>query len=161
MPKNLTLLGNGVFENCNAEIIFPASLKCIPIMGDNAVTKVTIPEGVKMISEEAFAYCSNFTEITLPSTITNIERSAFFNTPITEFIYPQNIDNIPASAFGGTKLTEFSVPDNVKEIDDGAFYNCTDLKKITIPEFVTYIGNDVFKNCRNLVIYGKLSLIHI
>ena len=36
-----------------------------------------------------------------------------------------------------------------------AFYNCTDLKKITIPEFVTYIGNDVFKNCRNLVIYGK------
>lgn len=155
LPKNLTLLGNGVFENCNAEIIFPASLKCIPIMGDNAVTKVTIPEGVKMISEEAFAYCSNFTEITLPSTITNIERSAFFNTPITEFIYPQNIDNIPASAFGGTKLTEFSVPDNVKEIDDGAFYNCTDLKKITIPEFVTYIGNDVFKNCRNLVIYGK------
>ena len=155
LPKNLTLLGNGVFENCNAEIIFPASLKCIPIMGDNAVTKVTIPKGVKIIGEEAFAYCSNFTEITLPSTITNIERSAFFNTPITEFVYPQNIDNIPASAFGGTKLTEFSVPDNVKEIDDGAFYNCTDLKKIKIPEFVTYIGTDVFKNCRNLVIYGK------
>lgn len=155
LPKKLTSLGNGAFEYCNAEIIFPASLKYIPIMGDNAVTKVTIPEGVKMIGEEAFAYCSNFTEITLPSTITNIERSAFFNTPITEFVYPQNIDNIPASAFGGTKLTEFSVPDNVKEIDDGAFYNCTDLKKITIPEFVTYIGNDVFKNCRNLVIYGK------
>ena len=155
LPKKLTSLGNGAFEYCNAEIIFPASLKYIPIMGANAVTKVTIPEGVKMIGEEAFAYCSNFTEITLPSTITNIERSAFFNTPITEFVYPQNIDNIPASAFGGTKLTEFSVPDNVKEIDDGAFYNCTDLKKITIPEFVTYIGNDVFKNCRNLVIYGK------
>ena len=155
LPKNLTLLGNGVFENCNAEIIFPASLKCIPIMGDNAVTKVNIPEGVKIIGEDAFWACSNLKEITLPSTITNIERSAFFNTPITEFVYPQNIDNIPASAFGGTKLTEFSVPDNVKEIDDGAFYNCTDLKKITIPEFVTYIGNDVFKNCRNLVIYGK------
>ena len=155
LPKNLTLLGNGVFENCNAEIIFPASLKCIPIMGDNAVTKVNIPEGVKIIGEDAFWACSNLKEITLPSTITSIESGAFFNTPITEFVYPQNIDNIPASAFGGTKLTEFSVPDNVKEIDDGAFYNCTDLKKITIPEFVTYIGNDVFKNCRNLVIYGK------
>lgn len=155
LPKNLTLLGDGVFEKCNAEIIFPASLKYIPIMGDNAVTKVTIPEGVETIGEEAFAYCSNFTEITLPSTITNVERSAFFNTPITKFIYPQNIDNIPASAFYGTKLKEFSVPDNVTEIDDCAFYNCTDLKKITIPEFVTYIGNDVFKDCRNLVIYGK------
>ena len=42
LPKNLTLLGDGVFEKCNAEIIFPASLKCIPIMGDNAVTKVTL-----------------------------------------------------------------------------------------------------------------------
>jgi len=155
LPKKLISLGNGAFEYCNAEIIFPASLKYIPIMGDNAVTKVTIPEGVKMIGEEAFAYCSNFTEITLPSTITNIERSAFFNTPITEFVYPQNIDNIPANAFYGTKLKEFSVPDNVTEIDDCAFYDCTDLKKITIPEFVTYIGNDVFKNCRNLVIYGK------
>lgn len=155
LPKKLTSLGNGAFEYCNAEIIFPASLKYIPIMGDNAVTKVTIPEGVETIGEEAFAYCSNFTEITLPSTITNIERSAFFNTPITEFIYPQNIDNIPASVFYGTKLKEFSVPDNVTEIDDCAFYDCTDLKKITIPEFVTYIGNDVFKNCRNLVIYGK------
>ena len=155
LPKNLTLLGNGVFENCNAEIIFPASLKCIPIMGDNAVTKVNIPEGVKIIGEDAFWACSNLKEITLPSTITNIERSAFFNTPITEFVYPQNIDNIPANAFYGTKLKEFSVPDNVTEIDDCAFYDCTDLKKITIPEFVTYIGNDVFKNCRNLVIYGK------
>ena len=155
LPKNLTLLGNGVFENCNAEIIFPASLKCIPIMGDNAVTKVNIPEGVKIIGEDAFWACSNLKEITLPSTITSIESGAFFNTSISGFNYPQNIDNIPASAFGGTKLTEFSVPDNVKEIDDGAFYNCTDLKKITIPEFVTYIGNDVFKDCRNLVIYGK------
>ena len=155
LPKNLTLLGNGVFENCNAEIIFPASLKCIPIMGDNAVTKVNIPEGVKIIGEDAFWACSNLKEITLPSTITSIESGAFFNTSISGFNYPQNIDNIPASAFYGTKLKEFSVPDNVTEIDDCAFYNCTDLKKITIPEFVTYIGNDVFKDCRNLVIYGK------
>ena len=155
LPKNLTLLGNDVFEYCNAEITFPSSLERIPELGMNAVRKVNIPEGVKIIGEDAFWACSNLKEITLPSTITSIESGAFFNTSISGFNYPQNIDNIPASAFGGTKLTEFSVPDNVKEIDDGAFYNCTDLKKITIPEFVTYIGNDVFKDCRNLVIYGK------
>ena len=150
MPNKLTSLGNGAFEYCNAEIIFPASLKYIPIMGDNAVTKVTIPEGVKMIGEEAFAYCSNFTEITLPSTITNIERSAFFNTPITEFVYPQNIDNIPASAFGGTKLTEFSVPDNVKEIDDGAFYKNDNIKSIYLPDSVKKIGDEAFGDMKNL-----------
>ena len=154
LPKNLTLLGNGVFENCNAEIIFPASLKCIPIMGDNAVTKVNIPEGVKIIGEDAFWACSNLKEITLPSTITSIESGAFFNTSISGFNYPQNIDSIPINAFCGTKLTEFSVPPKVTEINDDAFYNCTDLVKISIPESVKYIGTDVFKNCRNLTIYG-------
>lgn len=154
LPKNLTLLGNGVFENCNAEIIFPASLERIPELGMNAVRKVNIPEGVKIIGEDAFWACSNLKEITLPSTITSIESGAFFNTSISGFNYPQNIDSIPINAFCGTKLTEFSVPPKVTEINDDAFYNCTDLVKISIPESVKYIGTDVFKNCRNLTIYG-------
>lgn len=154
LPKNLTLLGNDVFENCNAEIIFPASLERIPELGMNAVRKVNIPEGVKIIGEDAFWACSNLKEITLPSTITSIESGAFFNTSISGFNYPQNIDSIPINAFCGTKLTEFSVPPKVTEINDDAFYNCTDLVKISIPESVKYIGTDVFKNCRNLTIYG-------
>ena len=154
LPKNLTLLGNGVFENCNAEIIFPASLERIPELGMNAVRKVNIPEGVKIIGEDAFWACSNLKEITLPSTITSIESGAFFNTSISGFNYPQNIDSIPINAFCGTKLTEFSVPPKVTEINDDAFYNCIDLVKISIPESVKYIGTDVFKNCRNLTIYG-------
>lgn len=154
LPKNLTLLGNDVFEYCNAEITFPSSLERIPELGMNAVRKVNIPEGVKIIGEDAFWACSNLKEITLPSTITSIESGAFFNTSISGFNYPQNIDSIPINAFCGTKLTEFSVPPKVTEINDDAFYNCTDLVKISIPESVKYIGTDVFKNCRNLTIYG-------
>lgn len=37
LPKSLTSLGSDVFENCEAEITFPASLKYIPCLGDNAV----------------------------------------------------------------------------------------------------------------------------
>lgn len=154
LPKNLTLLGNDVFEYCNAEITFPSSLERIPELGMNAVRKVNISEGVKIIGEDAFWACSNLKEITLPSTITSIESGAFFNTSISGFNYPQNIDSIPINAFCGTKLTEFSVPPKVTEINDDAFYNCTDLVKISIPESVKYIGTDVFKNCRNLTIYG-------
>lgn len=154
LPKNLTLLGNDVFEYCNAEITFPSGLERIPELGMNATRKVNIPEGVKIIGEDAFWACSNLKEITLPSTITSIESGAFFNTSISGFNYPQNIDSIPINAFCGTKLTEFSVPPKVTEINDDAFYNCTDLVKISIPESVKYIGTDVFKNCRNLTIYG-------
>lgn len=154
LPNSLTSLGNDVFENCNIEIAFSSSLERIPELGMNAVRKVNIPEGVKIIGEDAFWACSNLKEITLPSTITSIESGAFFNTSISGFNYPQNIDSIPINAFCGTKLTEFSVPPKVTEINDDAFYNCTDLVKISIPESVKYIGTDVFKNCRNLTIYG-------
>ena len=154
LPSKLTSLGYRVFTNCNAEITFPASLKYIPELGSDAVRKVTIPEGVETIGYQAFCSCSNLTEITLPSTIKNIESEAFDGTGITSFNYPQNIKYIPDSAFASTNLEEFSVPESVTEINDYAFGNCTKLTKISIPKSVTYIGSDVFKYCRNLTIYG-------
>lgn len=154
LPSKLTSLGYRVFTNCNAEIIFPASLKYIPELGSDAVRKVIIPEGVETIGYRAFGSCSNLTEITLPSTIKNIESEAFEGTGIISFNYPQNIKYIPDSAFASTNLEEFSVPESVTEINDYAFGNCTKLTKISIPKSVTYIGSDVFKYCRNLTIYG-------
>ena len=154
LPSKLTSLGYRVFTNCNAEITFPASLKYIPELGSDAVRKVTIPEGVETIGYQAFCSCSNLTEITLPSTIKNIESEAFEGTGIISFNYPQNIKYIPNSAFANTSLKEFSVPESVTEINDYAFGNCKKLTKISIPKSVTYIGSDVFKYCRNLTIYG-------
>lgn len=155
LPKSLTSLGSDVFENCEAEITFPASLKYIPCLGDNAVKTVIIPKGVETIGNNAFSGSYNLSEITLPSTITNIENGAFYGTGIKTFTCPPNITRIAGYVFDSTNLTEFLIPDKVTEIDDCAFYNCTDLKKITIPETVTYIGKDVFKNCPNLEIHGK------
>lgn len=154
LPKNLASLGCDAFEYCNAEIIFPSSLNRIPELGNNAVKKVTISEGVETIGYRAFGSCGNLTEITLPSTIKNIESEAFEGTGITSFNYPQNIKYIPNSVFANTSLEEFSVPESVTEINDNAFGNCTKLTKISIPKSVTYIGSDVFKYCRNLTVYG-------
>lgn len=154
LPSNLTLLGNAVFRNCNVEITFPASLKYIPYLGDNAVRKVTISEGVETIGVDAFFNSHKLTEITLPSTITSIESGAFSGTGIASFNYPHNFASIESGVFQNTSLKEFSVPKAVTEINDQAFTGCTDLVKISIPESVKYIGTDVFKNCRNLTIYG-------
>ena len=129
-------------------------MKCIPELGNNAVKKVKIPEGVEIIGEDAFWGCSNLFEITLPSTITSIESGAFSGTGITAFNYPQDITSIPANIFINTNLKEFSVPEKVTEIGDSAFYDCADLEKITIPKSVTYIGTGTFAKCRNLTIYG-------
>ena len=155
LPNNLISLGNDVFENCNIEITFPSSLKYIPCLGDNAVKKITIPEGVEIIDDNAFSNSYSLKEIVLPLTIISIGMGAFYGTGLETFTCPSNITRIPGYAFDSTNLSEFLVPDKVTEIDDCAFYNCTNLKKITIPDTVTYIGKDVFKNCRNIEIYGK------
>ncbi len=154
LPNNLTLLDGEVFEGCNAEIVFPASFKYIPVLGRNAVKKVELSEGVETIGANAFWACSNLTEITLPPTITSIESGAFSDTGITSVNYPQNITSIPANVFTNTKLKEFSVSEKVTEIGDQAFMECGSLEKISIPKSVTYIGADAFKDCRNLTIYG-------
>ena len=154
LPNSLISLDDDVFQNCNAEIIFPASLKYIPHLGENAVNKVTIPEGVETIGDATFSGCYNLSEITLPSTITSIESGAFYGTSITSFNYPQNLTSISSWVFQNTNLKEFAVPEKVTEINDNAFKECYDLVKITIPKSVTYIGTDAFRDCRNLTIYG-------
>lgn len=154
LPNKLTSLGYSVFEECNTEIVFPASLKYIPHLGENAVNKVTIPEGVETIGDATFSGCYNLSEITLPSTITSIESGAFYGTSITSFNYPQNLTSISSWVFQNTNLKEFAVPEKVTEINDNAFKECYDLVKITIPKSVTYIGTDAFRDCRNLTIYG-------
>lgn len=43
------------------------------------------------------------------------------------------------------------IPHNVEIIEDKAFANCMDLKRIEIPDSVKFIGNYAFKECRKLI----------
>lgn len=42
------------------------------------------------------------------------------------------------------------MPDSVTEIDDGAFYDCSNLQEITLSKKLIRIGNYAFHNCSNL-----------
>lgn len=48
------------------------------------VTEVHVPEGVKVIKEGAFYSCGSLTKLYLPSTITEIEKTVFYNTTLKE-----------------------------------------------------------------------------
>ena len=98
------------------EIAFPASLKYIPYLGDNAVRKVTISEGVETIGVDAFFNSHKLTEITLPSTITSIESGAFSGTGIASFNYPQNFASIESGVFQNTSLKEFSMIRHLRDV---------------------------------------------
>ena len=86
---------------------------------------------VTKIGEGAFEDC-DMIAITLPQTITRIEKKAFKNC---------------------SNLAEIQLPGALERINEEAFYNCRSLTEIIIPRSVIYVHSDAFYNCSKLIIY--------
>lgn len=75
----------------------------------NALTSITVPEGIETIGTAAFAGCTQASSITLPDSLVTIEDRAFMcsidgaNRSLTSLTIPENVKNIGASAFYGYK----------------------------------------------------------
>ena len=109
------------------------------VFKDNtAITTLTFASGSQCeeIGDSAFSasnsQISNLTKIEFPRSLKRIGKSAFFNC---------------------RKLTEIpAFPAGLITIDDGAFYNATDVKTdlLVIPSSMTKIGKQAFRWCSNI-----------
>lgn len=97
--------------------------------GCENLTRVTIPDGVTSIGNNAFEGCCSLTDINIPSSVTSIGDSAF-----------ESCNN----------LTSINIPSSVTSIGESAFYNCSSLTSIIIPPSVTSIGDFAFTGCTYL-----------
>lgn len=80
LPDSVTHIGENCFASANiSEIKLSAGLTEIPQRAFFGATfrSVIIPEGVECIGYEAFARCSYLTELTLPSTLKDLNYYAF------------------------------------------------------------------------------------
>lgn len=138
------------------------------------VTGVTIPEGIKKVTEYAFYNC-NMTYLSLPSTLTETEEGAFFACDeLTEVTLPQNFKilgrmtfdlctklasvTIPSTctkilggAFSGcSSLTEVTLPTKMLNLAGTVFYNCSSLRRVTLPQNITVLNGELFEGCSSL-----------
>lgn len=151
-------IGNGAFYGCtrladeNGLVIVQDKLYQYCSDG----SQVTVPDGITEIDELAFSRCSSLTKIYLPDSLTKIGDFAFkFCENLTEVHIPDRVTNIGDSAFYGcTRLTKIHLPDSLTKIGSSAFSRCTSLAKIRIPKSVKKLGISVFYDCANLTIYG-------
>lgn len=119
-----------------------------------------IPEGVEEIGIGAFTGMTELKCISIPKSLTKIERSPFMECWSLESI-TVDPDNPSYKSEGNCLLTKDGstlivgcknsvIPFGVKTIGKGAFWGCQTLERIVIPESVMEIGQDAFHHCRKL-----------
>lgn len=90
---------------------------------------VTVPSGVVIIKDKAFAKCTSLRSVRISDSVEWIGGHAFK---------------------GCTGLQSITLGNGVKSIMRSAFFGCTNLTEITLPESLEFIGYRIFECCINL-----------
>ena len=191
IPENVVSLNSAVFNGCRSltNITIPNSITSIgdyAFSGCSSLSNIIIPNSVTVIGTSAFSFCKSLTNIVIPESVTSVGSKSFsdcdslktitipfigntggsdeyfslifgdpynsvhyniFNAPaLEEVIITGEITEIQNNAFRDcSQLKRITIPNSVKSIGDYAFSKCTGLTDIMIPDSVTYIGNNAFE----------------
>ena len=155
------------------EIIFSSKMESVPFRffgGAKNLEKVTLPEGVKVIEEEAFGGCSNLKSIDLPDGLEEIRAQAFNNCGLQSIVFPDSLKTVGDMVFEGCQNLTYLDMNQVETFGEGNTWNLKELifsskldtvpfrfaeiaenlEKVTLPEGVKTIGEDAFRGCINL-----------
>jgi len=157
-PKNCSL-GSNSFEFCSASTLSFGSGTIISD-GDSynsAFRNCNISNidlnGVTQIGKYAFYGARGFTSITIPSTVTAFNGSAFYSGSSLESV---TIDYASDATFNGngqfsrTSISSLTIGSHPTEIGGLMFGYCNKLTKLYIPSNISSIGGSAFMNCSGL-----------
>ncbi len=111
VPDTVTAIADNAFHNCDA------------------LTEITIGNGVKTIGVTAFAYCDALEKATIGDGVETIGNSAFASC---------------------SSLTSVEMGDGLQTIGESAFYNCQALVDVDFGSSVKVIGVRAFKMCKSI-----------
>lgn len=115
------------------------------------LTRITIPEEVTNIANEAFYGCSNLEEVYIPDTVISLGISSFEGCSKLKTVrFSNNITYIPESCFEYSGIEECILPEGLTYVGYGAFWSCSRMNKLILPESLTSISMWAFDGCSSL-----------
>lgn len=151
--KDMTVLYR--YNGTEKEVSIPEGVKELSEFAfayNKYIEKVNIPSSVKTVSDSAFFACVNLKEVALSSGLEKIGEVAFMNCiSLEEVIMPDTVTEIGRNAFDNClSLSYVQLSENLKEIPEQVFSECMNLKTINIPLAVEKIGKWTFNSCLSL-----------
>ena len=119
---------------------------------------VSVPDGIEIIAEEAFADNSYIKKLKLPSSLEQINYAAFSNcSSLSEVTIPDSVTSIGTAAFTNcSSLKSFSLGANTKDLGTGVFVGCSALSSVTGNNYFSF-SNGVLYDDEFKVIYQVLE----
>ena len=182
LSASIKTIGTSAFESCSnlQTVNIPSSVTAINTDAFYYCSKlgsIDLPEGLLTIGERAFYHC-NLTNITVPSTVTKVDNSAFKENPtttviwkpvtcsvgsddkapfystnsqITSFTFGLNVELVPSYICKNmSKLDTIVLPPSVNRLGQNAFMYCTSLKSINLPVTQKTLPVGIFEGCTAL-----------
>ena len=132
VPPSVTKLGEYTFTNVDA------------------LTSVTLPDGLKTIENDVFCNCPNLTTLNLPSSLESIGSHSIYLIKVRSIVVPENIKVLDAYFLAlCPELTSVELPSTLTKIEYSAFSHDPKLKTVTCKAAtppVIEAGKDVFKD---------------
>ncbi|MBS7344746.1 MAG: leucine-rich repeat protein [Caryophanon sp.] len=182
LPSTLTHIGEGAFQqNALTDIVLPANVVSIGhaafngnkltnvhmrknidygehVYTNNALTNVTIEEGVTTIPKRLFMN-NKIESITLPKTVTTIEEEAFSTNALTTLHIPASVATVTARSFARNELQDVTI-EKASSIHKGAFLN-NHIETLKLPANLQTIGEQAFaqNDLKRLVLPSNVKTV--
>ena len=155
IPNSVTNIGRGAFDDCSGlkDPIFNDYL--FAYMPATYEGEYVVKEGINIICGGAFSHCSKLTKVTLPNSLKEIREDAFFGCSAIETIFiPKNVETISIVALATIDYASKEPDYSSSEIKE---YFISNLQSITVDKdnknFTSIDGVLYDKDAKTLIQY--------